>query len=138
MTAICDNHDDVDIMVMLIDERPEEVTDFRRNTPDRVEVVASTSAEDASGTFKWLSWLWRRVRRVECGRHVVVPLDSITRLARGTPTLVLVPAKIGTGGVDSAALIVRRNSSVRLETLKMKLLTIIGRAPGRPVPKQTK
>ena len=45
--AICDNHDDVDIMVMLIDERPEEVTDFRRNTPDRVEVVASTFDEDA-------------------------------------------------------------------------------------------
>jgi len=104
--AICDNHDDVDIMVMLIDERPEEVTDFRRNTPDRVEVVASTFDEDAKRHIQVAELVMETARRrVECGRHVVVLLDSITRLARGYNNAGAGSGKIGTGGVDSGALI---------------------------------
>ncbi|MEL7066475.1 MAG: transcription termination factor Rho, partial [Planctomycetota bacterium] len=104
--AICENHDDVDIMVMLIDERPEEVTDFRRNTPDRVEVVASTFDEDAKRHIQVAELVMETARRrVECGRHVVVLLDSITRLARGYNNAGAGSGKIGTGGVDSGALI---------------------------------
>ena len=104
--AICDNHDDVDIMVMLIDERPEEVTDFRRNTPDRVEVVASTFDEDAKRHIQVAELVMETARRrVECGRHVVVLLDSITRLARGYNNAGAGSGKIGTGGVDSGSLI---------------------------------
>ena len=103
--AICDNHDDVDIMVMLIDERPEEVTDFRRNTPDRVEVVASTFDEDAKRHIQVAELVMETARRVECGRHVVVLLDSITRLARGYNNAGAGSGKIGTGGVDSGVLI---------------------------------
>lgn len=104
--AICDNHEDVDIMVMLIDERPEEVTDFRRNTPDRVEVVASTFDEDAKRHIQVAELVMETARRrVECGRHVVVLLDSITRLARGYNNAGAGSGKIGTGGVDSGALI---------------------------------
>ena len=104
--AICENHDDVDIMVMLIDERPEEVTDFRRNTPDRVEVVASTFDEDAKRHIQVAELVMETARRrVECGRNVVVLLDSITRLARGYNNAGAGSGKIGTGGVDSGALI---------------------------------
>ena len=104
--AICENHDDVDIMVMLIDERPEEVTDFRRNTPDRVEVVASTFDEDAKRHIQVAELVMETARRrVECGRHVVVLLDSITRLDRGYNNAGAGSGKIGTGGVDSGALI---------------------------------
>jgi len=104
--AICKNHPDVHVIVLLIDERPEEVTDFRRNTPDRVEVVASTFDEEASRHIQVSEMVMEKARRmVEFGQHVVILLDSITRLARGYNNGMAGSGKIGSGGVDNAALI---------------------------------
>ncbi len=94
------------VIVLLIDERPEEVTDFRRNTPDEVEVVASTFDEEAGRHIQVAETVIEKARRmVEFGQHVVILLDSITRLARGYNNAMPNSGKIGTGGVDSAALI---------------------------------
>jgi transcription termination factor Rho len=104
--AICKNHPDVHVIVLLIDERPEEVTDFRRNTPERVEVVASTFDEEASRHIQVAEMVMEKARRmVEFGQHVVILLDSITRLARGYNNGMPGSGKIGSGGVDNAALI---------------------------------
>ena len=104
--AICKNHPDVHVIVLLIDERPEEVTDFRRNTPDRVEVIASTFDEEAARHIQVSEMVMEKSRRmVEFGQHVVILLDSITRLARGYNNGMPGGGKIGSGGVDNAALI---------------------------------
>jgi transcription termination factor Rho len=104
--AIAINHPDVHIIVLLIDERPEEVTDFRRNTPDSVEVVASTFDEEAIRHIQVAEMVQEKARRmVEYGQHVVILLDSITRLARGYNNAMPNTGKIGTGGVDTSALI---------------------------------
>jgi len=104
--AIAENHPDVHVIVLLIDERPEEVTDFRRNTPSRVEVVASTFDEEAHRHIQVAEMVTEKSRRmVEFGQHVVILLDSITRLARGYNNAAPTTGKIGTGGVDSQALI---------------------------------
>jgi transcription termination factor Rho len=104
--AIAKNHPDVHTMVLLIDERPEEVTDFRRNTPDSVEVVASTFDEEATRHIQVAEMVQEKARRmVEYGDHVVILLDSITRLARGYNNAMPMSGKIGTGGVDTQALI---------------------------------
>ena len=104
--AIAANHPDVYVIVLLIDERPEEVTDFRRSTPETVEVVASTFDEQASRHIQVAETVMEKARRmVEFGDHVVVLMDSITRLARGYNNAMPNSGKIGTGGVDSQALI---------------------------------
>jgi transcription termination factor Rho len=104
--AIARNHPDVRIIVLLIDERPEEVTDFRRNTPEAVEVVASTFDEEATRHIQVAEMVIEKSRRmVEYGEHVVILLDSITRLARGYNNAMPTTGKIGTGGVDTQALI---------------------------------
>jgi transcription termination factor Rho len=104
--AIAENHPDVHVIVLLIDERPEEVTDFRRNTPDSVEVVASTFDEEAIRHIQVAEMVTEKARRmVEAGDHVVILLDSITRLARGYNNAMPTTGKIGSGGVDSQALI---------------------------------
>jgi transcription termination factor Rho len=104
--AIAKNHPDVHVIVLLIDERPEEVTDFKRNTPDAVEVVASTFDEEASRHIAVSEIVMEKARRmVEFGQHVVILLDSITRLARGYNNAMTGSGKIGSGGVDNAALI---------------------------------
>ncbi|MFO0827612.1 MAG: transcription termination factor Rho [Phycisphaerales bacterium] len=104
--AIATNHPDAHIIVLLIDERPEEVTDFRRNTPKRVEVVASTFDEEATRHIQVAEMVMEKARRmVEFGDHVVILLDSITRLARGYNNAMPNSGKIGSGGVDNAALI---------------------------------
>jgi transcription termination factor Rho len=104
--AAAQNHPDAHIIVLLIDERPEEVTDFRRNTPDSVEVVASTFDEEAIRHIQVAEMVIEKARRmVEIGEHVVILLDSITRLARGYNNAMPTTGKIGTGGVDSQALI---------------------------------
>ncbi len=104
--AVATNHPDAHIIVLLIDERPEEVTDFRRNTPKRVEVVASTFDEEASRHIQVAEMVMEKARRmVEFGDHVVILLDSITRLARGYNNAMPNSGKIGSGGVDNAALI---------------------------------
>ena len=105
-SAIAQNHDDVHVVVLLIDERPEEVTDFRRNTPDRVEVVASTFDEHAARHIQVAEIVMEKARRmVEFGQNVIILLDSITRLARGYNNAMTGSGKIGSGGVDNAALI---------------------------------
>ncbi|MGH7710201.1 MAG: transcription termination factor Rho, partial [Gemmatimonadaceae bacterium] len=82
--AIVQNHPEIALIVLLIDERPEEVTDFRRNTPESVEVVASTFDEEATRHIQVAEMVQEKARRmVEYGEHVVILLDSITRLARG-------------------------------------------------------
>jgi transcription termination factor Rho len=104
--AIAENHPEAHVIVLLIDERPEEVTDFRRNTPDSVEVVASTFDEQAIRHIQVAEMVTEKSRRmVEYGEHVVILLDSITRLARGYNNAMPNTGKIGTGGVDSQALI---------------------------------
>ena len=104
--AIATNHPEVSTIVLLIDERPEEVTDFKRNTPSRVEVVASTFDEEASRHIQIAEMVIEKARRmVECGQHVVILLDSITRLARGYNNAMPNSGKIGSGGVDTSALI---------------------------------
>ena len=104
--AIATNHPEVHVIVLLVDERPEEVTDFRRNTPDRVEVVASTFDEEASRHIQVAEMdIDKAKRMVEYGDHVVILLDSITRLARGYNNALPNSGKIGTGGIDTGALI---------------------------------
>ena len=104
-TGIIKNHPEVRVIVLLIDERPEEVTDFRRNTPDDVEVVASTFDEQTDRHVQVASMVIEKARRmVEFGHDVVILLDSITRLARAYNAEVPHSGKILTGGVDANAL----------------------------------
>ncbi|MCA9293444.1 MAG: transcription termination factor Rho [Phycisphaerales bacterium] len=103
--AISKNYPDVKIIVLLIDERPEEVTDFRRNTVDDVEVVASTFDEVSSRHVQVAEMVMEKSRRwVEFGEHVVILLDSITRLARAYNAAQPGSGKIMSGGIDSNAL----------------------------------
>ncbi|MEQ8844169.1 MAG: transcription termination factor Rho [Phycisphaerales bacterium] len=103
--AISTNFPDTKIIVLLIDERPEEVTDFRRNTAKKVEVVASTFDEDSSRHVQVAEMVIEKARRwVEFGEHVVILLDSITRLARAYNANQPHSGKIMTGGIDSNAL----------------------------------
>lgn len=102
-TAIAENHPDVLLIVLLIDERPEEVTDMQRSV--RGEVVSSTFDELPTRHIKVAEMTLARAKRmVECGRDVVVLLDSITRLARAYNAVIPSSGKVLTGGVDSNAL----------------------------------
>ena len=101
--AISDNHPEVYEIVLLIDERPEEVTDMQRSV--RAEVVASTFDEPAERHVKVANMVLEKARRlVECGHDVVILLDSITRLARAYNTVQPASGKVLTGGVDANAL----------------------------------
>lgn len=101
--AIADNHPDVYMIMLLIDERPEEVTDMARSV--RAEVIASTFDEQASKHVKVAEMVLEKAKRlVECGHDVVIMLDSITRLARAYNTVQPSSNKILSGGVDAAAL----------------------------------
>jgi transcription termination factor Rho len=105
-SAIAKNHPEAHVIVLLVDERPEEVTDFKRSTPDSVEVVASTFDEEATRHIQVAEMVMEKARRmVEFGENVVILMDSITRLARGYNNGMPSTGKIGTGGVDSKALI---------------------------------
>jgi transcription termination factor Rho len=101
--AISSNHPEVYLMILLIDERPEEVTDMARNV--RAEVISSTFDEQADRHVKIASIVLEKAKRmVECGHDVVILLDSITRLARAYNTVVPSSGKILSGGVDANAL----------------------------------
>jgi transcription termination factor Rho len=101
--AISENHPEVYLMILLIDERPEEVTDMSRNV--KAEVIASTFDETAERHVKISSIVLDKAKRmVECGHDVVILLDSITRLARAYNTVVPSSGKILSGGVDANAL----------------------------------
>ena len=101
--SITENHPEVDLIVLLIDERPEEVTDMRRSVDG--EVVASTFDEPATRHVQVSEMVLEKAKRlVEHQRDVVILLDSITRLARAYNTVIPPSGKILSGGVDSNAL----------------------------------
>lgn len=101
--AITRNHPEVYLIILLIDERPEEVTDMQRSV--RAEVISSTFDEQAERHVKVSSIVLEKAKRmVECGHDVVILLDSITRLARAYNTVVPSSGKILSGGVDANAL----------------------------------
>ena len=103
--SIIRNQPEVKVFVLLIDERPEEVTDFRRQTPESVEVVASTFDETTERHVQVTEMVIEKAKRyVEFGHDVVILLDSITRLARAYNAEVPHSGKILTGGVDANAL----------------------------------
>lgn len=101
--AISANHPEVYMIILLIDERPEEVTDMARSV--RAEVIASTFDEPAERHVKVASMVHEKAKRmVECGQDVVILLDSITRLARAYNTVSPASGKVLSGGVDANAL----------------------------------
>ncbi len=101
--AIASNHPEVYMIVLLIDERPEEVTDMERSV--NAEVIASTFDEPADRHVKIAEIVLNKAKRlVECGHDVVILLDSITRLARAYNTVQPASGKVLTGGVDANAL----------------------------------
>ncbi|KQT22087.1 transcription termination factor Rho [Chryseobacterium sp. Leaf404] len=101
--SIADNHPEVYMMVLLIDERPEEVTDMERSV--NAEVIASTFDEAADKHVKVANLVLAKAQRmVECGHDVVILLDSITRLARAYNTVTPASGKVLSGGVDANAL----------------------------------
>ena len=101
--AISLNHPEVYMIILLIDERPEEVTDMARSV--NAEVVSSTFDEPAERHVKVASMVHEKAKRmVECGQDVVILLDSITRLARAYNTVAPASGKVLSGGVDAQAL----------------------------------
>lgn len=101
--AIAANHPEIYLLILLIDERPEEVTDMARSV--NAEVIASTFDEPAERHVKIANIVLEKAKRmVECGHDVVILLDSITRLARAYNTTAPASGKVLTGGVDSNAL----------------------------------
>ena len=101
--AISENHPDTYMIILLIDERPEEVTDMARSV--NAEVIASTFDEPADRHVKIADLVLSKAKRlVECGHDVVILLDSITRLARAYNTIAPASGKILSGGVDANAL----------------------------------
>ncbi len=101
--SIAENNPDVHLIVLLIDERPEEVTDFQRQV--KGEVISSTFDETAWSHVHAAEMVVEKSRRLlECDKHVVILLDSITRLARAYNTLMPSSGKILSGGVEASAL----------------------------------
>ena len=101
--AIAQNHPEVYMIVLLIDERPEEVTDMARSV--NAEVIASTFDEPAENHVKVANIVHEKAKRlVECGHDVVILLDSITRLARAYNTVAPASGKVLSGGVEAQAL----------------------------------
>jgi transcription termination factor Rho len=101
--AIAKNHPEVYLIILLIDERPEEVTDMQRSV--KAEVISSTFDEQADRHVKVSNLVLEKAKRmVECGHDVVILLDSITRLARAYNTVVPSSGKILSGGVDANAM----------------------------------
>lgn len=101
--AIAKNHPEVYLIILLIDERPEEVTDMQRSV--RAEVVASTFDEPADKHVKLANIVLEKAKRLtECGHDVVILLDSITRMARAFNTVQPASGKVLSGGVDANAL----------------------------------
>ncbi len=101
--SISANYPDITLLVLLIDERPEEVTDMKRNT--KAEVISSTFDEPATRHVQVAEMVIQRAKRlVELGKDVVILLDSITRLARAFNATAPSSGKILSGGIDSNAL----------------------------------
>jgi transcription termination factor Rho len=128
--AVIANHPEVHVMVLLIDERPEEVTDMRRSIGTKAEVLASSSDRPTGDHLKVAEMALERARRmVESGRDVMILLDSITRLARAYNKEVDSSGRTLTGGVDSRALErPKRIFGAARSTEEGGTLTIIGTA----------
>ena len=128
INAIADNHPEVYIIVLLIDERPEEVTEMARNS--KAEVVASTFDEQASRHVKVAEMVLDKAKRmVESGHDVVIFLDSITRLARAYNSVQPASGKVLSGGVDANALHKpKRFFGAARNTQEKRSLTIIATA----------
>lgn len=102
--AIKKNHRDIHLMILLIDERPEEVTDWKRQVPG-AEIISSTFDEPPQRHCQVSEMVIERAKRlVECKRNVVILLDSITRLARAYNAVIPASGKVLSGGLDSNAL----------------------------------
>ena len=102
--AIADNHPEVALIVLLIDERPEEVTDFHESVP-KAEVISSTFDEPPDRHVQVAEMVIEKAKRlVEHGKDVVILLDSITRLARAHNAVIPVSGKIMSGGLDATAM----------------------------------
>ncbi|HVE81329.1 MAG TPA: transcription termination factor Rho [Myxococcales bacterium] len=127
--AVLGNHPEIHVMVLLIDERPEEVTDMRRSLP-KAEVLASSSDRPTADHLKIAELALERARRmVEAGRDVLVLLDSITRLARAYNKEIDSSGRTMTGGVDSRALErPKRVFGAARSTEEAGTLTIVGTA----------
>jgi len=127
--AAISNHPEIHVMVLLIDERPEEVTDMRRSLP-KAEVLASSADRASSDHLKIAELALERARRmVENGRDVLILLDSITRLARAYNKEVDSSGRTMTGGVDSRALErPKRIFGAARSTEEAGTLTIVGTA----------
>src|SRR5690554_7630155 len=111
--AIADNHPEVYMIILLIDERPEEVTDMERSV--NAEVIASTFDEPADHHVKIAEIVLNKARRlVECGHDVVILLDSITRLARAYNTVQPASGKVLSGGVEDRKSTRLNSSHVRI------------------------
>jgi transcription termination factor Rho len=105
--AVLANHPEVHVMVLLIDERPEEVTDFQRSV--KAEVVASSNDQDLETHVRLSRFMIERCRRmVECGKDVFVLMDSLTRIARAYNNVHGGSGRTMTGGVDARALEIPR------------------------------
>ncbi len=103
--SIISNYPENHVIVLLIDERPEEVTDFRQNTPKGVEIIASTFDEQTSRHVQVCEMVIEKSRRmVEYGEHVVILMDSLTRMARAYNQEMPHSGKILSGGLDANAL----------------------------------
>jgi transcription termination factor Rho len=101
--AIAENHPECYLMIVLVDERPEEVTDMERSV--KAEVIASTFDEPADKHVKVSTMALQKAKRlVECGHDVVILLDSITRLARAHNTVAPSSGKVLSGGVEANAM----------------------------------
>jgi len=107
--AVATNYDDVAVMVLLIDERPEEVTDWRRKVGDKVEILASTADQETASHMHVVELaLEIAKRRVEMGQDVVLLLDSLTRLGRAYNRAQRSTGRTMSGGIDAKALVVPR------------------------------
>ena len=101
--AIAYNHPEIYLIILLIDERPEEVTDMERSV--KAEVISSTFDEPAERHVKIANIVLEKAKRmVECGHDVCILLDSITRLARAFNTIAPASGKVLSGGVEANAL----------------------------------
>ncbi|MCP5523088.1 MAG: transcription termination factor Rho [Verrucomicrobiales bacterium] len=126
--AVTTNHPDVHVLVLLIDERPEEVTDFQRSV--QAEVVASSNDQDLETHVRLSRFMVERCRRmVEAGKDVLVLLDSITRVARAYNSVHGGSGRTMTGGVDARALeIPRKIFAAARKTEEAGSLTIVATA----------
>ena len=119
--AITENHPDVYVMVLLIDERPEEVTDFQRSV--KAEVVASSNDQDLETHVRLSRFMIERCRgMVECGKDAFVLMDSLTRIARAYNNVHGGSGRTMSGGVDARALEIPRRISLPRARLKAAVL----------------